>query len=141
MPAYSAAHPGSAGVDRPGAVVVPHFPIERALMTIFSRFRRHTRPLDERTSADGHERRRTGKLRVTWALMAAAVVVVLLLPDWADTGAARPIWLFALPVVLGLVGAGFALAGRHPWWGVLSAVWGFVLIQMLVVITTLVSGP
>lgn len=73
--------------------------------------------------------------------MLGALIVVVLLPDWTGTGNPRPIWLFAVPVLLGLIGAGIALKDRHPWWAALSALWGFILIQVLVVTITLISGP
>ena len=66
---------------------------------------------------------------------------VLLLPDWAGSGTPRPIWVFAIPVLLGLTGAAFALKDKHPWWAAASALWGFILIQILVVTITLLSGP
>lgn len=78
---------------------------------------------------------------VTWALMLGALVIVLALPDWSGSGAIRPLWISALPLILGLVGAVFALKGGHPWWAGISALWGFVLIQALVVVITLISGP
>ncbi|MHA7142647.1 hypothetical protein ACX80T_14040 [Arthrobacter sp. Sr33] len=84
---------------------------------------------------------RTAKPVFTWALMLLAVIVVLLFPDWTGSGATRPIWVFAVPVVLGLIGGALALRARHPWWAVASALWGFVLIQVLVVVITLISGP
>jgi prepilin signal peptidase PulO-like enzyme (type II secretory pathway) len=77
----------------------------------------------------------------TWAFMVAALVAVFLLPDWAGTGVPRPLWVFAMPVLLGLIGAGIALKAMHPWWAVLSAVWGFALVQVLIWIITLLSGP
>lgn len=73
--------------------------------------------------------------------MLGALIVVVLLPDWTGTGNPRSIWLFAVPVLLGLIGAGIALKDRHPWWAALSALWGFILIQVLVVTITLISGP
>lgn len=79
--------------------------------------------------------------KTTWVLMVLALVAVLLLPDWTASGASRPIWLLALPIVLGLAGAVFALRGRHYWWALASAAWGFVLIQVLVVVITLAGGP
>lgn len=78
----------------------------------------------------------------TWVLMLlAAVVVLLLLPDWTGSGVLRPISLFSVPVLLGVVGAVFALKDGRPWWAVMSALWGFLLIQVLIVATTLISGP
>ncbi|WP_104177252.1 hypothetical protein [Cryobacterium sp. Y50] len=77
----------------------------------------------------------------TWAFMLLALVVVLLMPDWSGSGTNRPLWLFGIPVVLGLVGAGFAVRARHGWWALASALWGFALIQILIVVVTLVSGP
>jgi len=73
--------------------------------------------------------------------MVIAAVVVLLMPDWTGTGIARPLWLFALPIALGIVGAVVALRTRHPGWALTSAIWGFALIQIVVVVITLVSGP
>jgi hypothetical protein len=73
--------------------------------------------------------------------MLVAVIVVLLLPDWGESGSPRPIWVFAVPVLLGLIGAVLALRSRHPWWAAASALWGFVLIQVLIVVITVISGP
>lgn len=78
---------------------------------------------------------------MTWVLMGLALGAVLLLPDWTGSGTNRPLWLLALPPVLGLAGAAFALYTRHFGWAVLSAVWGFALIQGLVMVVTLISGP
>lgn len=77
----------------------------------------------------------------TWTSMLLALVVVLLLPDWTGSGSNRPVWLFLVPVSLGLLGAGFAVYTRNFWWALASALWGFVLIQGLVVAMTLISGP
>lgn len=77
----------------------------------------------------------------TWVLMSLAAIIVLLLPDWTGSGAIRPLWLFSVPVLLGIVGAVFALKNRRPWWAALSALWGFLLIQALIIATTLISGP
>lgn len=78
---------------------------------------------------------------VTWAMMFLAMIVVVLLPDRAGSGDPRPIWALATPALLGLVGAVFALRGRHPWWAAISALWGLFLIQVLIVVATLISGP
>lgn len=88
-----------------------------------------------------HPSPRAARPVATWVLMLLAAVVVLLLPDWAGTGALRPIWVFAIPILFGLTGAALALKNRHPWWAAASALWGFVLIQVLVVTITLISGP
>lgn len=77
----------------------------------------------------------------TWVLMFLAAVVVLLLPDWTGSGALRPLWLFSVPVLLGVAGAVFALKAGHLWWAVIAALWGFLLIQALIIATTLISGP
>jgi hypothetical protein len=45
----------------------------------------------------------------TWALMFLAAVVIVLLLDWTGSGALRPLWLFSVPVLLGIVGAVLAL--------------------------------
>ncbi|OUM44742.1 hypothetical protein CI784_03320 [Arthrobacter agilis] len=74
-------------------------------------------------------------------MMLLALITVLFLPDWTRSGDLRPIWVFALPCVLGLVGAVLALRSGHPWWAAASALWGFVLIQVLVIAITLISGP
>jgi len=78
---------------------------------------------------------------ITWALMALALGVVLFIPDWAGSETNRPLWLFAIPIVLGIAGAGFALRARRVWWALASALWGFALIQLLIVVVTLVGGP
>ncbi|MHA7268962.1 hypothetical protein [Arthrobacter sp. HLT1-20] len=83
----------------------------------------------------------TGKPIVTWAFMALATVVVLLMPDWSGSGSTRPLWLFLVPIALGIAGAAFALRSRHIWWAMISGLWGFALIQGLVLLVTLVSGP
>lgn len=95
------------------------------------------------TYADHADRQepRASRPVATWLLMLLAVVVVFLLPDWAGSGTPRPTWIFAVPILLGLTGAAIALEGRHPWWAVASALWGFVLLQVLVVTITLISGP
>lgn len=77
----------------------------------------------------------------TWVLMSLAAIIVLLLPDWTGSGVVRSLWLFSVPVLLGIVGAVFALKNRRPWWAALSALWGFLLIQALIIATTLISGP
>lgn len=95
------------------------------------------------THADhaGHQEPRTTRPMTTWVLMLLTTAVVLLLPDWSGGGVPRPIWVFAIPILLGLTGAGFALKGGHPWWAATSALWGFVFIQVLVVTITFISGP
>ena len=77
----------------------------------------------------------------TWVLMFLAAAVTLLFPDWTGSGSARPLWIFAFPIVLGLAGAGLAARSSHFWWALLSACWGFFLIQGLVVAATLIGGP
>lgn len=77
----------------------------------------------------------------TWASMLLALVVVLLMPDWTGSGGNRAVWLFLIPIFLGLLGSAFAVYTRHLWWALASALWGLVLIQGLVVAITLISGP
>jgi hypothetical protein len=88
-----------------------------------------------------HQAPRTTRPVATWVLMLLSVVVVFLLPDWTGTGVPRPLWALAIPILLGLTGALLALRGRHPWWAAASALWGFILIQVLVISVTLISGP
>lgn len=83
----------------------------------------------------------TGKPIVTWVFMALALVVVLFMPDWTGSGSNRPLWLFLVPIALGIAGAAFALRSRHLWWTLFSALWGFALVQGLVLVVTLISGP
>lgn len=85
--------------------------------------------------------KKSGRPVATFICMALALVAVFLLPDWAGSGAARPIWFMAVPIGLGVLGAIFALRRRSWIWAVVSIVWGFALIQLLVVVITLVSGP
>lgn len=56
--------------------------------------------------------------------MSLAAVVALLLPDWTGSGVLRPIWLFNVPVLLGIVGAAFVLKNGHPWWVVAATLLG-----------------
>ncbi|TFD11452.1 hypothetical protein E3T35_09575 [Cryobacterium sp. TMT1-2-2] len=89
----------------------------------------------------GRNSNETNRPVVTWSLMVLALIVVALIPDWTESGANRPLWLFVVPIVLGLSGAVFAVRNRHFWWAFVSAVWGFALIQCLILVVTLVSGP
>ncbi|GAA1498495.1 hypothetical protein [Paeniglutamicibacter kerguelensis] len=77
----------------------------------------------------------------TWTLMAAALAITLLLPDWAGSGSPRSPWLLASPAVLGLAGAFLAARQDSPGWMVASGVWGIALIPALIFIVTLVGGP
>ncbi|MEG9249985.1 hypothetical protein V6S67_17990 [Arthrobacter sp. Soc17.1.1.1] len=43
-------------------------------------------------------------------LMFMTVIVVLLLPDWTGSGDTRRVWVFTVPVLLGLAGAVIAQA-------------------------------
>lgn len=95
-------------------------------------------PDDDDTRAPGT---RSGPPLTTWALMLGALIVVVATPDWTDSGFHRPVWILALPILFGLVGAGLALRSDRPWWAVASALWGFVLVQALFVVVTLVGGP
>lgn len=83
----------------------------------------------------------TNRPFATWGLMALAAIIVLLLPDGTGSGNLRPVWVFLIPILLGLAGAALALKRGHLWWAVGSALWGFVLLQALIVATTLISGP
>lgn len=77
----------------------------------------------------------------TWIFMFLAVVATVVQPEEMRPEGPWPVWLIGLPVVLGIVGAVLAIRGRHFWWGVISAAWGFILIQALVIVVTLISGP
>ncbi|WP_422390227.1 hypothetical protein [Arthrobacter sp. N1] len=77
----------------------------------------------------------------TWALMAAALVITLVLPDWSDDGVRRPLLLLCLPAVLGLAGAFLALRAGSLWWALSAAVLGLLLVPLLMVTLVLVSGP
>ncbi|SDM96336.1 hypothetical protein SAMN05216368_10380 [Cryobacterium flavum] len=89
----------------------------------------------------GRNSNETNRPVATWWLMVLALIVVALIPDWTESGANRPLWLFVVPIVLGLGGAVFAVRTRHFWWAIVSAVWGFALIQCLILVVTLASGP
>lgn len=78
---------------------------------------------------------------VTWALMFLSLVSVLLMPDWTNSGGSRPMWIFAIPVVLSLVGASFAAQAGYFRWAMIAAFWGFALVQGLIVAMTLTGGP
>lgn len=77
----------------------------------------------------------------TWTLMACAVASVLLIPDWTNSGGLRPMWIMVFPVALGLAGAFFAAQSGRFWWAMISALWGFALVQAIVVVLTLTGGP
>lgn len=85
--------------------------------------------------------RREKKPWATWVLMLLALVSVLLLPDWTNSGSSRPLWLFLCPVALGLAGALFAAQSGHFRWAVISALWGFALIQGIIAAVTVIGGP
>lgn len=77
----------------------------------------------------------------TWALMAAALLVTLLLPDWSGSGIPRSLWFVALPLLLAFAGAGLAVKAGQLWWAGISAAWGLVLLNGLFVLITVISGP
>lgn len=75
--------------------------------------------------------------------MLLAVVATLLQPRWIVNGEVPSFnpWLaMGIPVLLGIVGAFFAARSRHPWWAVLSALWGFILIFVFIVESVIQKG-
>lgn len=75
--------------------------------------------------------------------MLLAVVATLVQPRWIVNGEVpsfNPWWIMGIPVLLGLVGAFFAVRSRHPWWAVLSAPWGFILIAIFIVESAIQKG-
>lgn len=81
------------------------------------------------------------KLLATWILMALAVAITLLLPDWGGSGALLPAWFMVAPVLLGLVGAWLASRAGSLGWAIASGLLGLVLVPGLLQTVTLVSGP
>lgn len=80
----------------------------------------------------------------TWALLAAAVVAtgfIPLVPAAGSVTSPLPLTFLLLPVLLGWIGAVFAVRSRHYWWAGIAFVWGFLLVQALIVVTTLIGGP
>ncbi|MET4059280.1 hypothetical protein ABIB35_000811 [Arthrobacter sp. UYP6] len=84
---------------------------------------------------------RAQKPVTTWVLMICALISLLLIPDWTGSGRIRPLWLFGIPVGMGLMGAVFAAHSGRFGWAMLSAFWGFFLAQGLIAGITLIDGP
>lgn len=75
----------------------------------------------------GNPTKRATRPISTWALMLRALVTVLILPDWAESGKPRPIWTLVVPILVGMAGAILALKDKHPWRAAVSALWVSVL--------------
>lgn len=77
----------------------------------------------------------------TLAMMALALVFAVALIDWAGNGVAKPVWMFAMPILCGAAGSLLALAKGAFSWATASAVLGLSLLPILIVLTTIISGP
>ncbi|MDO5737144.1 MAG: hypothetical protein Q4P15_11790 [Propionibacteriaceae bacterium] len=77
----------------------------------------------------------------TWLWMVLAALSGMDLLDWDGTGIAKPLWAFALPSVLGLIGLVAALVIRQVGWAIVSPVWGLALVPLLIFVVTIISGP
>ncbi|MCW4465118.1 hypothetical protein OK351_06330 [Glutamicibacter sp. MNS18] len=77
----------------------------------------------------------------TTVMMGLALVFALGLVDWTGNGVAKPIWMFAVPILCGAAGSLLALAKGAYGWATASAVLGLSLLPVLIILTTLISGP
>ncbi len=80
--------------------------------------------------------------------MLLALIVTLLLPTMSRAVVAQlgtqtiwPLTFTGIPVLLGLLGAAFALFRRRYVWAALSALWGFVLVFGGYYLYVLAYGP
>lgn len=74
-------------------------------------------------------------------MMGLVLASALVLIDWTDTGAAKPLWLFFLPSAFGLVGGIIAAVKKSYGWGLISVAFGVLAVQLLALAVTLVQGP
>lgn len=77
----------------------------------------------------------------TLVMMGLAVVFGLSLLDWSGSGVAKPVWMFALPILCGIAGSLLALRKGAFSWATASAVLGLSLLPILIICTTLIAGP
>ncbi|WP_431711368.1 hypothetical protein [Glutamicibacter uratoxydans] len=77
----------------------------------------------------------------TLVMMGLAVVSGLSLLDWSGSGVAKPVWMFALPILCGIAGSLLALRKGAFSWATASAVLGLSLLPILIICTTLIAGP
>ncbi|MBM7766829.1 MULTISPECIES: hypothetical protein [Glutamicibacter] len=77
----------------------------------------------------------------TWVLMGLALASALALIDWADTGTAKPLWMFLLPTAFGLLGGIVAALKKSFGWALISLAFGLLVVQLLSVVVTVVQGP
>lgn len=77
----------------------------------------------------------------TLVMMVLSLVFALSLLDWTGSGIAKPIWMFALPILFGAAGALLALYKGAYTWATASAVLGLSLLPVLIFFTTIISGP
>ncbi|MCS3494544.1 hypothetical protein M2368_003576 [Arthrobacter sp. JUb119] len=77
----------------------------------------------------------------TWISIALVLLSMLALVDWTNSGEAKPLWMFFLPILFGLIGSGIALAKRAYLWAVISIAFGVLSLQIMNVVITLLQGP
>lgn len=77
----------------------------------------------------------------TVVLMGLSLVFGLSLLDWTGSGTAKPIWMFALPILCGAAGSLLALRKGSYAWATASAVLGLSLLPVIIVFTTVFAGP
>lgn len=77
----------------------------------------------------------------TWTSMVFALLAALALVDWTNSGEAKPLWMFLLPLVFGLIGGGIAMAKRAYLLAMISSAIGVFALPIMNVIITLVQGP
>ena len=74
-------------------------------------------------------------------MMGLALASALALIDWADTGTAKPVWMFLLRTAFGLLGGIVAALKKSFGWALISLAFGLLVVQLLSVVVTVVQGP
>lgn len=81
--------------------------------------------------------------RPFWPLMliGLAIFSTLALVDWNNTGMAKPVWMFFLPVAFGVLGGVIAFRNRAYTLACVSALLGLIALPLLNFVITLTCGP
>lgn len=77
----------------------------------------------------------------TMVMLGLTLVAMLALVDWTNSGVAKPLWMFFLPMAFGVAGGVIAATKKAYGWAAISAIFGIVSFQILNVVITLLQGP